>query len=678
MAWALLAGCRAALRIGLGHPAVPELVVWRTAVLAAFWLPTGALFFAVAAAPTWRGRWWVVATGVAIAAGLEPLWARRVLEVAWPDPLIGWAAWVIDRLDLNLFTGLAAVGLGCFQRWGRERIRLDQRCHDREQALRVAEIGYLNAQLQPHFLFNALTAAAELVRQGGGRARRFLVALDGVFQRASESGTRTESTIAEEVNSLRGYLAVQQERFGDRFSARIDVAADTLALAIPTLLLQPLAENAVRHGVERVAGPVELSLRIERVADRVRVRMTNPASPATGRGRGIGLDNVERRLAQLYGASARASLQVGAGLAVASLEFPAGTPGFADLVQASTEPAGAEVIGGPRSGRFWIGVVVAVWMAVGALWAFSIQVHRWVTGIRGGSAVPGVWIEAASYAVVTLIGAVAVRWLADRGVPVVVRSGLILGLAGAVAAAAAFLTVALTGPVGPGRAWAMANWAEQRFIVLASIGVASHGWLEWHRRAVVAATATRLAAEAVRVRFATLRWRLQPALVREALAVAATHAERAPDQAERVVLDLAGLLREVLTGPTLGWTQFNLETRQANRLLAMRASLRGHPILLEFWCRTPEVIVPRGVLAALAGHVQQGPDGPVERVEVDWMSTEGRWRFHGSPETRRAVASAIEAVSVGRVVECDGCVVLALDSLPAGDVDAGTLVVEAV
>ena len=124
-----------------------------------------------------------------------------------------------------------------------------------ETRLGLAQLQLLRAQLQPHFLFNALGSIAELVHEDPDRADRMIGRLSDLLRATLDVSGRDEVTLAEELTLLRSYVAIQQTRFGDRLDVVIDVPDDALAARVPFLLLQPLVENAIRHGVgARAAG----------------------------------------------------------------------------------------------------------------------------------------------------------------------------------------------------------------------------------------------------------------------------------------------------------------------------------------------------------------------------------------------------------------------------------------
>lgn len=207
----------------------------------------------------------------------------------WAEPL-GAASWVASVVS---GAALAAV-LGLLLHW-RERARAP--------AATAARLGELQARIRPHFLFNTLNSAITLVRADPQRAERLLEDLSDLF-RAALADSGTSVTLADEVALARRYLDIEQARFGERLRVQwlIDPSAD--AARLPPLLLQPLVENAVRHGVEPSAGGGDVRIQTERVGDGVRVSIVNTlpaqAEPAGAPGHGLALDNVRQRLSLLH------------------------------------------------------------------------------------------------------------------------------------------------------------------------------------------------------------------------------------------------------------------------------------------------------------------------------------------------------------------------------------------
>ncbi|HUQ79922.1 MAG TPA: histidine kinase [Gemmatimonadaceae bacterium] len=175
-----------------------------------------------------------------------------------------------------------------------------------EGQLAQARLQALNAQIRPHFLFNTLHTIGQLWRTGrSDDADAVLDHLGALFHKVSSSTSRYEVPLAEELELVRDYLAIEEVRFRDRLRPTVAAPANTLDCLVPPLILQPLVENAVRHGISAVstAGVLEVSAAREGSRLRLTVRDDGPGLSAGTKspGSGTGLRNTRERLAQLYG-----------------------------------------------------------------------------------------------------------------------------------------------------------------------------------------------------------------------------------------------------------------------------------------------------------------------------------------------------------------------------------------
>ncbi len=167
-----------------------------------------------------------------------------------------------------------------------------------------AELESLRAQLCPHFLFNALNATSALVTSDPEGAERMLARLSGLLRTALGSEGINEVPLESELAFARRYLDVEQIRFSERLDVRYAVEGETLRAQVPNFLLQPIVENAIHHGFAQRPGPLSITIRAERVGDRLRVRVEDdgPGLAADApRRKGIGLRNTRARLEHLYG-----------------------------------------------------------------------------------------------------------------------------------------------------------------------------------------------------------------------------------------------------------------------------------------------------------------------------------------------------------------------------------------
>jgi two-component sensor histidine kinase len=174
------------------------------------------------------------------------------------------------------------------------------------EQLSKSQLSALRRQIEPHFLFNTLNAIAGLVRDHQNEtAVSMIVGLSDVLRRALEDSHRQEVPLAEEMNFLQKYLEIQKLRFADRLNLRVDVPQDLLVAKVPSLILQPMVENAVKHGISKRAQGGTIRISASRLDRMLLLSIFNegPSLPQGWEetGSGIGITNVRMRLQRLYG-----------------------------------------------------------------------------------------------------------------------------------------------------------------------------------------------------------------------------------------------------------------------------------------------------------------------------------------------------------------------------------------
>lgn len=182
----------------------------------------------------------------------------------------------------------------------------ERRALEMQVLAREAELKALRSQIHPHFLFNSLNSISSLAGTDPGRAREMCLSLSDFLRKSLALGDRERIPVGEELDLAKAYLDVERLRFGARLAVEEDVEPEGRACLVPPLLLQPLVENAVRHGIAtRIEGGV-IRLEARRTGNRLRIVIENPFDPeAPARaGAGVGLSNVRRRLAARYGPDA--------------------------------------------------------------------------------------------------------------------------------------------------------------------------------------------------------------------------------------------------------------------------------------------------------------------------------------------------------------------------------------
>ena len=243
-------------------------------------------------------------------------WLRGYLQIASVDD-----AWqlLLKMLLVGWFstTGTFAAILAFFYwRQSRERELAWQRSQTDMLALRLAleeqRMLALRAQLEPHFLFNALNAISALVRSGDKvLGLQGISLLSGLLRYVLSAGVRNTTSVAAELQFVQDYLALQRLRYGDRLQIRIKGASSLLErVECPPLLLQPLVENALRHDLDCSSGPSDIDLCFSEEGSALLIRVTNPVRDdvSANPGAGLGLANTQDRLRLM---DAHASLHAG-------------------------------------------------------------------------------------------------------------------------------------------------------------------------------------------------------------------------------------------------------------------------------------------------------------------------------------------------------------------------------
>lgn len=196
-----------------------------------------------------------------------------------------------------------------------EAARLEVQASELKALLAEARLQRLQSQLEPHFLFNSLHSLSALMLQGDStRAIRTIRRLSDLLRRTLQAGERTEHALDDELELVRDYLEIQRLRFEDRLDTHIEIEPGAGSVPVPALLLQPLVENAIRHGIEADPGARKLEVWVARHPDRpddLRIVVQNEGPPlgeSPRRGAGLGIENTRSRLDVLYGG--RAGLEI--------------------------------------------------------------------------------------------------------------------------------------------------------------------------------------------------------------------------------------------------------------------------------------------------------------------------------------------------------------------------------
>lgn len=254
---------------------------------------------------TWR---WSVPVTMLVATAIVVV---KAIIVNVANPWIGWYATLpsfgeilMTSVANNLFLFWLVVGAG-------HAIVNARRVQERDEQLARAELQHLKAQLHPHFLFNALNTVSSLVRTDPETATQMIARLSTLLRHALQRERAQEVSLLEELTILAAYVDIEQLRFEDRLSVSWQIDPSALGAQVPHLLLQPLVENAIRHGIAPRSEPGNVSISASRQNGSLHISVLDDGvgqsamqSPASG----VGLTNTRDRLRQLYGAAQSLSI----------------------------------------------------------------------------------------------------------------------------------------------------------------------------------------------------------------------------------------------------------------------------------------------------------------------------------------------------------------------------------
>jgi signal transduction histidine kinase len=320
----LTAGVIATLRAATGHLIMPdrvplgsgvfsELVHWGLWIAVSPAIGWTILRFPLGTRPLFRGLAGHIAVMLPLALLVGSLHAlvrydlmvlldlspAMALRTRW-NPVVAVTGSVIQAC----WEYVVIVGLfSAFQYHEQARDR-ERRAAELERRLTTARLEILQSQLHPHFLFNVLHSTAVLTTTNGPAARDILVRLSDLLRRSLGTGHRLQVPLSEELDFLDRYLSIERIRFADRLRVQYDVDEDALGAMVPNLILQPLVENAVRHGVSRRSEAGQIAIRARRRAGGLDIEVEDdgPGLPPSRNGPafGVGLSNVRARLHQSY------------------------------------------------------------------------------------------------------------------------------------------------------------------------------------------------------------------------------------------------------------------------------------------------------------------------------------------------------------------------------------------
>jgi signal transduction histidine kinase len=246
--------------------------------------------------------------------------ALRGLVAYWEAQIAGTPAGFAQVLNallaktfyLNLWFYWVIVAVGHALNYYRKFHERELRASELEGRLAQAKLQALQSQMNPHFLFNTLHTISALMHKDVDAADRMVMKLSELLRLALDNTDTHEVPLSQELDFLKRYLEIEQTRFRERLNVELNIAPETLKARVPNLVLQPLVENAIRHGVERHARPGRIVLRAQRHDGQLELEVQdNGGGLPDGKPlrEGIGLTNTRTRLQQLYGAAQKFELK---------------------------------------------------------------------------------------------------------------------------------------------------------------------------------------------------------------------------------------------------------------------------------------------------------------------------------------------------------------------------------
>ncbi len=306
-----------AFKSSRGEPMTLQEVLPGQMVGAAIWvLCTLWLLWWTARTPIERERW-VAPLASLLFAVLAVVIFRSVAVVAlapwvqWYNPPPPWGALLVSSMLRNFLVGCVIVGVGHAVVYAQRSRTRERQAQVLQEQLTQARLDALSAQLNPHFLFNALNSIAEMVHHNSDAADRMLVQLGGLLRHSLESSRQQHTSLHDELDAIDCYIGIEQVRWGDRLQFSRDISEGALFAQVPRLMLQPLVENAVTHAVAHRNAPCKVEVRAACEGDRLVLEVIDDGACAPVKpGFGMGLANTRARLECLYGEAQALDIEV--------------------------------------------------------------------------------------------------------------------------------------------------------------------------------------------------------------------------------------------------------------------------------------------------------------------------------------------------------------------------------
>lgn len=291
-----------------GRPATVQDVLVSEMGSAALWVPcTLWLLWCAARMPLQRERWLVPLAWLLLAA--LAVGAFRSAAMMLLHPWIGfynqpprWGDVLVGNMLKEALRGCLILGVGHALVYAQQSRTRERQAQELQERLTQARLDALSAQLNPHFLFNALNSIAEMVHHDADAADRMLVQLGALLRHSLESSRQQHTSLHDELGVIDCYIGIEQVRLGDRLRFHRNISDDALYAQVPRLMLQPLVENAVAHAVAHREAPSRVEVRAACEGDRLVLEVIDDGAGASPKsGFGLGLANTRDRLQCLYG-----------------------------------------------------------------------------------------------------------------------------------------------------------------------------------------------------------------------------------------------------------------------------------------------------------------------------------------------------------------------------------------
>ena len=264
-----------------------------------------------------------IASGIALIIGYG--WVQVIDFLTFAPPIAplyeNWIIGIYSMLALifMLVAAMHYIIIASDQSQETERQTLELQVLAQDSELRA-----LRAQIDPHFLFNSLNSISALTNSDPVKARTMIILLADFFRNSLDLGTKKRISLSEELSLIDKFLTIEQVRFGSRLQVRQDIEQKTLECRIPPLILQPLIENAVRHGISQLVEGGTITLRTQFHNGRLKITVENPYDPdyVPKKGTGLGVKNVRSRIQTLYGNEGRVDIEKKNNLFTVEFSFP--------------------------------------------------------------------------------------------------------------------------------------------------------------------------------------------------------------------------------------------------------------------------------------------------------------------------------------------------------------------